>query len=151
MEPTKERAQPCRAKGHTVFEHDVFRFLRPQRKRFDNILARHVIEHGDIRAGLRLLQFAYDALRENGVLVIVTPTFRDILVRGERFRFDISHVRPYPLPLHHKLFTHLGLEIVDERHEASRQVWRQFGRLHTDTLTKPWFGRNYEMGHTFIV
>lgn len=154
VEHSKEFAQQCRANGHMVFEQDVFHFLRSRKNRFDGIFASHLIEHFETRAGLRLLQLAYDALRERGVLIIVTPTFRDILVSGERFWLDISHVRPYPLPLLHELFTHLGLEIVDEGYEPSTKAWRQFRRLRSYlyyVLAKLRFGRYYDVGDTFIV
>jgi SAM-dependent methyltransferase len=154
VEHTTELAQQCRAHGHTVFGQDVFRFLRSRKNRFDGIFASHLIEHFPTSDGLRLLQSAYDALRENGVLVIITPTFRDILVSGERFWLDISHVRPYPLPLLHELLTHLGLEIVDEGYEPSTKAWKQFRRLRSYlyyVLAKLRFGRYYDVGDTFIV
>lgn len=146
--------QLCRNKGLEVHEQDVFRFLENRKASFDGLWASHIIEHFHTTDGLRLLQLMYDALRENGILVIITPTFRDILVSSERFWLDISHARPYPLVLLEELFKHLRLEIVDSGYERSTKTWRQFTRLRSYlyyALMKLRFGGFYDTGDTFII
>jgi hypothetical protein len=127
-----------------------FTFFGRKNNRFDGICASQLIEHFPPRKGL---QRSHAARRKDGVLIIVTPRFRDILVSGERFWLNLSHVRPYPLPLLHELFLRLGLELLEEGYEPSTKAWRQFSRLRSyldDVLSKIRFGRYDVVGDTFI-
>lgn len=154
VEHTREFVQQCRAKGLEVHEQDVFRFLEGQKDTFDGLWASHLIEHFPTREGLQLLQLMYESLRENGILAIVTPTYRDLLVSTERFWLDISHARPYPLPLLEELFKHLGLDIVDKGYEPSTKSWRQFTRLRSYlfyAVEKLRFAGHYDLGDTYII
>lgn len=88
VEHTEQFVRKCRARGHEVHQQDVFEFLETHKNEFDGVFASHLIEHFPTREGLRLIQLMFECLRKDGVLIIVTPTFQDILVSGERFWLD---------------------------------------------------------------
>lgn len=132
----------------------MFEFLESHKYEFDGVFASHLIEHFATREGLHLIQMMFESLWKGGVLIIVTPTFRDILVSVERFWLDISHVRPYPLPLLQELLKHLDMEILAKGFEPTTKTWKQFTRLQSFLyyiFQKVRFGRYYDVGDTYIV
>ncbi len=133
---------------------DVFEFLRSHPNSFDGVIASHLIEHFPAAQGLQLLQAMHDSLRGGGRVILVTPTYRDLLVGGERFWLDITHVRPYPLLLLTSLFEHLGLEVIDSGADPNTRI--RPGILHPRSALRYWiaklrFGNLYDVGDTFIV
>jgi 2-polyprenyl-3-methyl-5-hydroxy-6-metoxy-1,4-benzoquinol methylase len=62
---------------------------------FDGVVAQHLIEHLTPPDAERFLQDVAKLVRPGGLLVIVTPNFRDWRVASELFWFDPTHVRPY--------------------------------------------------------
>jgi hypothetical protein len=73
-----------------------------------------VIRHLSIRAAhVRLLYLCRRALKPEGIIVIVTPNLDVASVRHSIFWLDVTHQRPYPLPLLLHIFSALGLETVD--------------------------------------
>jgi hypothetical protein len=66
-----------------------------------------------VAEGLRLLYLCRKALRPGAIIVVITPNFNVTSVRRSTFWIDITHQRPYPLPLLLHIFTTLGFEIVE--------------------------------------
>ena len=143
-----------RKRGMEAHCADVFDFLRAHPNAFDGVIASHLIEHFPAAQGLQLLQAMHDSLRSGGRIILVTPTYRDLLVSGERFWLDITHVRPYPLLLLTSLFEHLGLEIVDSGADPATRIRPSI--VHPRSFVRYWiaksrFGKYYDTGDTFIV
>ncbi|MGV3524808.1 MAG: methyltransferase domain-containing protein [Candidatus Sericytochromatia bacterium] len=76
------------------------------------IHASHIIEHIDGDRAIALVENAFRSLRPGGLLLIRTPNWRNAQVRHEGFWLDITHVRPYPLPLLQQVLGDAGFEIA---------------------------------------
>lgn len=81
------------------------------------IHASHVIEHIDGDRALSFIEHALRVLMPGGLLIIRTPNWRNQTVRHEGFWLDITHVRPYPLPLLKQVLEDAGFEIVAQGFE----------------------------------
>ena len=57
--------------------------------RFDVILMSHIIEHLQHSEIISIIEKYINLLCDNGILIIASP------VLGERFYYDITHIRPY--------------------------------------------------------
>ena len=99
--------------GHRVVRAHAHKYLARRPNEYGGIFLRHVLEHFDGVEGLRLLYLCRKALRPGAVLVVITPNFDVASVRRNMFWLDITHQRPYPLPLLLHVFTTLGFEIVE--------------------------------------
>ena len=143
-----------KARGLEAVQEDAFEFLRRNQSRFDGVFASHIIEHCSAAKGLELVELICDALRPGGVAMLITPSFHDINVSGERFWMDISHVRPYPLKLLHEVFLHLDMEVVTWGYDKNTRDYSDIrkGRgFVRDLVTKFLFGPYYNVGDAFIV
>lgn len=143
-----------RAQGMHAVSMDIFQFLRKRKRSLDGAFASHIIEHFDAQKGLDLIHSVYDALRPGGVFAIITPTYEDILVSGERFWLDITHVRPYPLLLLHELFVHAGFVVIDEGQDKTTRIPLNITQprgLARNLIGMIRFGKRYNLGDTFIV
>lgn len=76
------------------------------------IHASHVIEHMDGQRAIELVENAFAALMPGGLFIVRTPNWRNEMVRHEGFWLDITHVRPYPLPLLQQVFKDVGFEVI---------------------------------------
>ncbi|MFH0989696.1 MAG: class I SAM-dependent methyltransferase [bacterium] len=151
---TQDFINKCRNREHEAHVQDVFEFLNENPGKFDGVFASHLIEHFQTKDGLQLLELIYDSLATNGLLVLITPTYRDIRVSSERFWLDISHVRPYPLPLLIEVFQHLGFKVQEKGFTKDERGWFQPKRIFRNAyylLSKLRFGRYYGLGDTIIV
>jgi SAM-dependent methyltransferase len=81
------------------------------------IHASHVIEHIDGERALSFIEHALRVLMPGGLLIIRTPNWRNQTVRHEGFWLDITHVRPYPLPLLKQVMEDAGFEIAAQGFE----------------------------------
>ncbi|MBI2618831.1 MAG: class I SAM-dependent methyltransferase [Ignavibacteriales bacterium] len=151
---TPEFVRAIKRRGLKAVTADITTFLRKHRSSFDGIFASHIIEHLPAANGIFLIRSMFDALRSGGVAVLVTPSYEDILVSSERFWLDISHVRPYPLPLLHEVFLHYGFEIVKEGYDLETRLptsLRHPRSMLRHIVGRMRFGRKFNTGDTFIV
>lgn len=81
------------------------------------IHASHVIEHIDGDRALSFIENALRVLMPGGLLIIRTPNWRNQTVRHEGFWLDITHIRPYPLPLLKQVLEDAGFEIAAQGFE----------------------------------
>jgi hypothetical protein len=75
---------------------------------------------------MTFLELCHDALREGGILLLVTPNPEDITIISEVFWLDPTHVRPYP-----KLLLQSRLRSTGFRVKLARQFlgnWRMVPR-----------------------
>ena len=104
--------QFCKARGiKDVYGEDIVEFLRGKVKLYDGIFCSQVIEHLDFGKAVSLLHLCGQALKPDGVLILVTPNPLDITVMGDIFWLDPSHVRPYPAGLLKSMLHKEGLSV----------------------------------------
>lgn len=102
----------ARAAGHEVEEGDALAYLRAHPGEFDGVFCAHLVEHLPPSAAVELVVLMHSAVRPGGRVVVITPDVRDLEVWTERFWLDLTHVRPYPLPLLRRLFEFSGLRVI---------------------------------------
>lgn len=91
-------------RGLDIRHADAVTFLRDQPARsFGSIIATHLLEHLDLNAMIQLLELAATRLRPGGVLIAETPNPASLIVLGNSYILDPTHVRP----LHPKLLEFL--------------------------------------------
>ncbi|HTR81636.1 MAG TPA: class I SAM-dependent methyltransferase [Bacteroidota bacterium] len=151
---TPQFVEGIRQRGLDAHCADVFSFLHDHPQSFDGVIASHLIEHFPAERGLQLMQAMFDSLRVGGRMILITPTYRDILVSSERFWLDITHVRPYPLLLLKAVFEHLGLEVADSGADPGTRMRPSI--VHLRSFVRYWsaklrFGKYFDIGDTFIV
>jgi len=107
------QAAIAQSNGLRVVTAHAHEYLAHRPNEYGGIFLRHVVEHFDGVEGLRLLYLCRKALKPGGIIIIVTPNFDVASVRHSIFWLDVTHQRPYPLPLLLHIFSALGLETVD--------------------------------------
>jgi len=123
-----ESVELCRQKGFDVYCTDVFPYLPDKKQTLDGIFCAHVIEHIKPTKTPELFHLCYDALKPNGKLVIITPNPKDLRVITEVFWLDLTHIRPYPLPLLESLVKQAGFQVVakgEDRDTMKFGGWKQ--------------------------
>jgi SAM-dependent methyltransferase len=151
---TQEFVSAIKKRGMRAVRKDAFTFLRENRASFQGVFASHLIEHFSADDGMKLLQLMSDSLQPDGIMILMTPTYEDILVSSERFWLDVTHVRPYPLLLLEELYKHFELEIVDSGYDPSTRIHGSFVKPHVtvrNIIHRIRFGKYYNVGDTFIV
>ena len=100
------------AKGLHIEHGDALSYLKKKKNLYDGIMLSHIIEHLHPPDLINLLELANKRLKPNGRVIVITPNFKDIDVATSTFWLDITHVRPYPLPLLKQLFEYSGFSVV---------------------------------------
>lgn len=77
------------------------------------VTAFHVVEHLDPGAAQALLQEAFRALADNGVLILETPNPENLRVAGCDFHTDPTHRRPLPPALASFMVSAAGFAVVE--------------------------------------
>ena len=103
----------AQSRGLRVVEGRAHEHLARNLGGYGGIFLRHILEHFNGIEGLRLLYLSSKALKPGGIMTVITPNFSVASVRDSIFWLDITHQRPYPLPLLLHIFATLRLEIVD--------------------------------------
>lgn len=106
----------CRERGLNAYVMDA-RGLTALSEKYDGIHAGHVIEHMPGEDAIRLLANCADLLLPGGKIVLRTPNWANKTVREGGFWLDHTHVRPYPPDLLERVFTDLGLKVVEKGFE----------------------------------
>jgi len=86
IEVNQEYIEKATAKGYACHHLNA---LTEISIRFDAILISHVIEHLKPEELVDVLETYIQMLNSDGILIIASP------LRGERFYYDITHIRPY--------------------------------------------------------
>lgn len=154
VESSQEEFAQCKKKNLEVHQVDAFRFLSRHRDEFHGVFCSHFVEHFDPTKVLDLFKKVHNVLTSQGLFVIITPNFKNIDVISETFWLDISHVRPYPIPLLERMLEHSGLSVVDSGIDSDtnqrlpkREPWKIFGYL----LKKIRFGEYFAKGDSFVI
>ena len=94
----------ARARDLEVHEVDALTFLRARPENsLGSIVALHLAEHLELDALIEMLELAASRLRPGGVFIAETPNPATLIVLGNSYILDPTHVRP----LHPSLFTFL--------------------------------------------
>jgi Methionine biosynthesis protein MetW. len=99
------------AKGLHIEHGDALSYLKKKKNKYDGLMLSHIIEHLQPVDLINLLELANKRLNQNGRVIVVTPNFKDIEVATSTFWLDITHIRPYPLPLLKQLFEYSGFSV----------------------------------------
>lgn len=85
----------AQAQGLEVHEVDAVSYLRSiQPGSLGSIIATHVVEHLALDELIELLELAATRLRPGGVLIAETPNPQSLIVLGNSYLLDPTHVRP---------------------------------------------------------
>lgn len=113
IDPDADMVDVCRELGLQALPGDDRLLAEWQPESLGGIHASHVIEHIDGSRAISLIENAFAALRPGGKFLVRTPNWRNDTVRHEGFWLDITHIRPYPLPLLKQVFEDAGF-VVDQ-------------------------------------
>lgn len=95
VETDADFVQRLREAGLEVVEADALAHLRSMEPgAVDGIVASHVIEHLPPEVAVALIDAAWEALPEDGVLVLDTPNPESVLAGSVNFHRDPTHVSP---------------------------------------------------------
>jgi len=103
--------EACRKKDLEAELAELLQYVEQTNEKFNGIFCSHIVEHLSPQIALRLFAHSGRILKPGGRIIIITPNARDIDVITERFWLDITHVRPYPIPLLETMLKHQGFSI----------------------------------------
>lgn len=108
-------------KGEGIIKEDVLKFLKKNKKKFDIIYARHIIEHFMPEDVILIFEYCFKYLNTEGILILVFPNLRNINVSAYEFWNDLSHKRPYTSSALIEQLEKIGFKIVNK--EADNDSW----------------------------
>lgn len=118
IDPDEDMVNVCQKLGLNVLWGDEQKLGQFQMETLGGIHASHIIEHIDGTRAIALIENAFRVLRPSGLLLIRTPNWRNETVRQEGFWLDITHIRPYPLPLLKQVLQDAGFTVTKEGFET---------------------------------
>ena len=112
----------------------------------------HLIEHLTPPEFERLIHALGKVLIPGGRVVIITPNPVNLHVMSETFYLDMSHVRPYPLPLIEQIFSEAGMRTVDKGWDEETVPRHPAWKAPLHWARKLILGKNYYQGEdTYFV
>jgi len=156
VDSSPEAVRQCRRRGLSAVCADVVAFLAAHRQAFDGIWCAHLIEHLAPAKAESLIAEAYAALRDPGVLILLTPNARDVSVMGESFWEDPTHVRPYPAALLQGMLVSAGFAIEDAGETAVAWLgslgWlKRLAVQGRGLVSQALIGRHFCLGDVYVV
>jgi SAM-dependent methyltransferase len=151
IDHSEESVAACRERGFSVTREDARRYLGQAEGRFGGIFCSHVIEHMDYDDAMEFLALCHRALRQGGILLLVTPNPEDITIITEIFWLDPTHVRPYPKLLLQSMLQANGFKVkLTQQFLGS---WRMIGRrsLPMYLLRRMLLGRHFGRPNTLVL
>ncbi len=151
IDHSPESIAACRKRGFNVAQQGAQQYLAGAENRFGGIFCSHVIEHMGYDEAMTFLELCRRALRERGVLLLVTPNPEDLTVISEIFWLDPTHVRPYPKLLLHSMLAAQGFSI--KRSEQFLGSWRMIGKrnLPMYLVRRMLLGRHFGRPNTLVL
>jgi len=148
---SQESVATCRERGFTVDCEDARQYLGLKAGRFGGIFCSHVIEHMGYDDAMAFLALCHHALREGGVLLLVTPNPEDLTIISEIFWLDPTHVRPYPKLLLQSMLEANGFKV--RRTEQFLGSWRMIGRRNLPMyfIRRMLLGRHFGRPNTLLL
>jgi 2-polyprenyl-3-methyl-5-hydroxy-6-metoxy-1,4-benzoquinol methylase len=143
------------AKGLHIERGDALTYLKKKKDKYDGIMLSHIIEHLTPSDLIKLLELANKRLNPNGRVIVITPNFKDIEVATSTFWLDITHIRPYPLPLLKQLFEYSGFSVISLGHDpdtgGGRPQYRRVLSFARYLYRKIRFGEYSGKGDIFLI
>jgi SAM-dependent methyltransferase len=151
IDRSPESVAACRERGFDVRSEDAHQYLGRSAGQFGGIFCSHVIEHMSYDDAMALLALCRGALRQGGVLALVTPNPEDISIISEIFWLDPTHVRPYPKLLLESMLQAHGFKVTLTRQFLGS--WRMIGRRNLPgyLLRRMLLGRYFGRPNTLVV
>jgi SAM-dependent methyltransferase len=148
---SEESVTACRKRGFDVQRTDARQYLRAANGRFGGIFCSHVIEHMSYDDAMAFLGLCHRALRERGVVLLVTPNPEDLTIISEIFWLDPTHVRPYPKLLLQSMLEANGFKV--RRTEQFLGSWRMIGRRNLPMyfIRRMLLGRHFGRPNTLLL
>lgn len=95
VEPEPGMAAEARARGLTIHETDALSYLRSTEPgSLGAIFSAHVVEHVELDYLLEFIHLAVSRLKPGGIFVAETPNPSSLIVLGNSYILDPTHVRP---------------------------------------------------------
>ncbi len=151
IDHSEESIAACRERGFDVAREDARKYLAHAEGRFGGIFCSHVIEHMGYDDAMAFLALCHRALREKGVLLLVTPNPEDLTIISEIFWLDPTHVRPYPKLLLQSMLEANGFRVM--RAEQFLGSWRMIGRRNLPMyfIRRMLLGRHFGRPNTLLL
>jgi SAM-dependent methyltransferase len=151
IDHSQESIAACRERGFTVTCEDARQYLALAEGRFGGIFCSHVIEHMGYDDAMSFLGLCYRALRQGGLLLLVTPNPEDLTIISEIFWLDPTHVRPYPRLLLQSMLEANGFRV--KRAEQFLGSWRMIGRRNLPMyfIRRILLGRHFGRPNTLLL
>ena len=121
LDTSTDAVESCKKKQLSVFNENALSFLQKKEDSFGSIMCSHLIEHISIDEIHNLIESCYNALANNGILVILTPNVKTLL-GGITFWDDPTHIRPYTTKSLEKLFRDKGFSNVMVGYEETTKI-----------------------------
>ena len=142
-------------KGLHVEQGDALSYLKKKKNQYDGLMLSHIIEHLAPPDLINLLELAHKRLKPNGRVIVITPNFKDIEVATSTFWLDITHIRPYPLPLLKQLFEYSEFTVLSLGHYpdtgGGRPPFRRILSFGRYLYRKIRFGEYSGKGDIFLI
>ena len=151
IDQSREAVAACQEKGFKVNYEDGRGYLNRNLRQFGGIFCSHVIEHMGYQDALSFLTLCHGALRNDGVLLLITPNPEDLTIISEIFWLDPTHIRPYPLLLLKSMLDAVGFEVTRESQFLGS--WRVVGRrrLPGYLFRRLLLGRHFGRPNTLVL
>jgi len=101
----------CKERNIRVFREDALSYLEQNQKSFGGIICSHLIEHIPNDHLNSFIRRCYEAMIQNGILLIITPNINN-LGGSANFWNDPTHIRPFTLSSMQKLLSKNRFEII---------------------------------------
>ena len=101
----------CREENLRVFKKDAFSFLKQNQNSFGGIICSHLIEHIPFEHLNIFLKSCYEALHENGSILLITPNINNLGGSAD-FWNDPTHIKPFTVSSLQKLISKNRFEIM---------------------------------------
>jgi len=157
VERDPDAAHAARQRGHEVHCADALRFLASRPGPFNGVFVGHVVEHMVPADARDLVRLCERELAPLGTLVILTPNYRDFVVRRQ-FWADPTHVRPYPRRLLCDLVAGAGLEVLVCSEDADTALrdpdtafWKRALKRLYNLPRRAMVGNYWHLGDLFLV
>lgn len=142
--------EECRSRGLKATRQEAIQFLRQNSAPGASVIsALHLIEHLKPTETLSLMEAMVDALCPDGLVIIVTPNFRDWRIASEVFWLDPTHVRPYPRPLLESMAANLGLTVTLSRSVGYIPIGKKSAAMRP--INRIRFGGEYDRMNSIVI
>jgi cyclopropane fatty-acyl-phospholipid synthase-like methyltransferase len=107
-----------------VIKKDIIKFFKENKKKFDVIYARHIIEHFNPDDVAFIFEKSFNFLRQNGILILIFPNLKNLNVATYEFWNDLTHKRPYTPSVLSELLEKTGFKII--KNQEDLDSWDNF-------------------------